>query len=82
MMRPKEAVDTYITTLKDLGLDVTRYQFQVVSGKIRIGHVLGPNPLDVQWAMMWHTPEEFAKMARMRRLDVPTGNPKKPWSEQ
>lgn len=68
-MLPREAVAAYIDALQDVGADMLKHQFQVVGGKIRLGHVWGLGAYDIQWGMLWHTPEEFSKMAKMRRLD-------------
>ena len=69
MVSCKEAVDFYIKVLRELGRDVPKYQFKVDNGKICMGHVWGEGVNEVQWAMMWHTPEEFSKLARMRSLN-------------
>ena len=79
-MSPREAIEKYIAALDDLGIPRGQHQFRVENNRIAIGHVFGPEIDDVQWSMRWHTPEEFAKMAEMRRLDLPSGgDPKKPW---
>jgi hypothetical protein len=68
-MSAREAVEAYIDALRDVGADILKYQFRVIDGKICLGHVWGVGLDEIQWAMIWHTPEEFSKMARMRRLD-------------
>jgi len=68
-MSVKEAVDAYVAALRAVGADILKYQFRVVGNKICLGHVWGLGLDEVQWAMLWHTPEEFLKLATMRRLD-------------
>ena len=72
----REAVEDYIAALHTVNVDILDYQFQVEGGKIRLGH---GRDADVQWSMLWHTPEEFMKLARRRRLNTPIGDPKKPY---
>ena len=68
-MSAREAVEAYIAALRHVGADILGYQFRLIDGKICLGHVWGLGLDEVQWGMMWHTPEEFFKMAKMRRLD-------------
>ncbi len=67
MVSCKEAIEAYILVLQGLGKNILKYQFKVDNGKICIGHVWGTEVDEVQWAIMWHTPEEFLKMANRRR---------------
>jgi hypothetical protein len=73
----RKAVHAYIDALKAVGADILNYQFRVEGGKICLGHIWGLGAYEVQWGMLWHTPEEFSKMAKMRRLDESIGDPKK-----
>ena len=78
-MSPREAVEAYIEALRHVGVDILKYQFRVGDNKkICLGHVWGNEIDQVQWAMLWHTPKEFAKLAKMRRLDLSIDDPKKP----
>jgi len=76
-MSPNEAVQKYTDALRDIGEDMLMYQFKVENGRISVGHVHGPHVDDVQWGMMWYTPEELEKAAKMRRLELGKGNPRK-----
>lgn len=78
-MSPREAVEAYIAALDDVGVERMKHQFKIERGKICLGHVWGEEVDEVQWGMQWHTPKEFAKMAKMRRMDLAIGDPKKPW---
>lgn len=78
-MSPKEAIETYIQALDDAGIERMTRQFKIENGKIRIGYVYGKEVDDVQWGMMSYTPVEFAKLAKMRALDLRHDDPKKPW---
>jgi hypothetical protein len=78
-MSPKEAIQAYIDALEYVGADVCDFQFKIENGRISLGYVFGPSVLDIQWGMQSHTPEEFAKMAKMRKLDLGHGgDPKRP----
>lgn len=77
-MRPQEAVDEYRDALRAVGADPNKVQFKVKGKWICLGHCYGPAAEDVQWGMMWHTPEKFSKVAKMRRLDLGRGDPKNP----
>ena len=68
-MSARQAVEAYINALREVGADILKYQFRVIDQKICLGHVWGIGVDEVQWGMLWHTPEEFSKMAQMRRLD-------------
>ena len=78
-MSPKEAIEKYIAALDHVGVERTTRQFKVENGRIRIGYVFGPEVDEVQWGMTHYTPEEFAKLAKMRILDLKHDDPKKPW---
>jgi hypothetical protein len=77
-MSPSEAVNEYIAALKAVGQDTSMYQFKVNGTWICLGRAYGPNVADVQWGMTWYTPEQFSKVAKMRRLDLGRGDPKSP----
>jgi len=78
MMQSEEekAIEEYIDALKDVGKNPADYKFEIINGKIRLGHVSDGR---TQWAMMWYNPKQFTKMAQRRRLNIPKGDPKKPY---
>jgi hypothetical protein len=77
-MSPKEAIQEYIAALDAVGAELSEYQFEIANGRIRMGYVVGPSALDVQWGMRSFTPEEFVKMAEMRRMNLKIGDPRRP----
>ncbi len=78
MLQPaqEEAIQAYIGALEAVGRDPTEYQFETANGKIRLGHIYGGF---TQWNMLWYSPEGFHRLAKRRRQNVPTGDPKKPF---
>lgn len=71
MVTAEKAIDKYKTVLSELGVDQTQYRFKIDNGLIRVGHVVGPGTDHVQWSMMRYSPDDFLRVAEMRRLDVP-----------
>lgn len=74
---PSEAVEEYVHALRSVGADLFSYHFKLGHNKICLGH--GREEDNIQWGMMWHTPEEFSKMAKRRRLGLKIGDPRKPY---
>lgn len=77
-MTPEQAIEEYKTALVHTNQNLENYDFMVDNGRVRIGHKCD---WGVQWSMMYYTPEEVMKLAKMRKLDLKSGDPKKPhWS--
>ena len=77
MVTAQQALDEYVSALSDVGADLFSHHFRFEGDKICIGH--GREEDHIQWGMTWHSPEEFYKMAKRRRLNLRIGDPKKPY---
>lgn len=76
-MTPKQAITEYINALIEAGANPGDTQFRVDNGLIYLGHSFGFGVDDVQWAMRGLTPEQLSKAAKMRRLNLGVGDPRK-----
>jgi hypothetical protein len=76
MVTPQEAIEDYVCALRSVGADLFSYHFKFEGNRVCIGH--GRTEEGIQWNMMWHTPEELVEAAKRRRMNLKTGDPRKP----
>lgn len=76
MVTPQQAIDEYISALREVGADLYSHHFKFEGGYVRLGH--GREDDLIQWGMTRYTPEELFVLAKRRRLNLKTGDPKKP----